>query len=314
MTTLAILGYGNIGKVHGENLRLLRGCRVSGVYDPAHESDYVSAEAAINDPAVDAVVISTPTDSHALLVKQALAAGKHVFVEKPLAGTLADAERIVAAARAHPDLVVQAGFCERFNVNYMEAHRAVREGKLGELRAIHASRVAPYWASNPQWELGVLDTAVHNLDLILWLKQRCPVNVLARGVQVYSDSAIPHSVTTTLTFADGCIAVDHIAWLKDEGFPLNQCARSRMLLQGSEGYFEIDLTDRPAALRTAEGYRKIDSVILGEGCLKRQFEYFLRSIEEGTPVLAPPEDALLTERVAIAAQESLRSGQEVSLA
>lgn len=312
MTTLAILGYGNIGKVHEENLRTLRGCRVAGIYDPAHPSDYESTEAAIGDSAVDAVVIATPTDSHAELAEQALAAGKHVFVEKPLAGTLADAERIVRAARARPDLVVQAGFCERFNVNYMEAHRAVRAGKLGELRAIHTSRVAPYWASNPAWELGVLDTAVHNLDLILWLKQALPVAVHARGAQVYVDSAIPHSVTTTLTFADGSVAVDHIAWLKDEGYPLNQCARSRMLLQGSEGYFEIELTDRPAALRTAEGYRKIDSVILGEGCLKRQFECFLRSVEEGAPVLAPAEDALITERVVIAAQESLRGGREVS--
>jgi myo-inositol 2-dehydrogenase/D-chiro-inositol 1-dehydrogenase len=313
MTTLAIIGFGNIGRVHLENLRTLRGCHVAGVYDPRESHGYQSLGQVLEDPRVDAVVLATPSGSHAEITIAALEAGKHVFVEKPLAGTLADAGLIVAAAAQHPRQVVQVGFCERFNVNYMEAKRAVVEGKLGDVRAIHTSRVAPYSFSDPTWELGVLDTAVHNLDLILWLKQSAPVRVLARGTQVYAESAIPHSVTTTLGFADGSLAVDHIAWLQDEGFPLNQCARSRMLVQGSRGYFEIDLTDRPSAVRTSDGYRKIDHVILG-GCLKTQFEYFLRSIEDGVPVLAPPEDALLTERVALAALESLRSGQEVSLA
>jgi predicted dehydrogenase len=164
----------------------------------------------------------------------------------------------------------------------------------------------------------VLDTAVHNLDLILWLKQQPPVTVVARGTSVYPESPIADSVTTTLVFADGAMAVDHIAWLQDAGYPLNQCARSRMLLQGSAGYFEVDLSHRPSAIRTVEGYREIDSVILGAaeyaGCLKLQFEYFLRSIEEGTPVLAPAGDAFLAERVCLAALESLKSGREVRLA
>ena len=323
MTSLSIIGMGNIGCVHLDNLLSLRGCRVAGVFDlkpPSVDEGvlvYPTLEALLHDPAATAVVIATPSNTHAELTERALAAGKHVFVEKPLAGTLADAKRITGAARQHPNQVVQVGFCERFNVNYLEARRAVLAGTLGALRAIHTSRVAPYGLSNPAWELGVLDTAVHNFDLILWLKQAAPVAVLARGTKVYGESVSPDSVTTILTFGDGSIAVDHIAWMQDGGFPLNQCARSRMTIQGSDGYFEIDLTDRPSAIRTKEGYRAIDSVIIGApeyaGCLKLQFEYFLRSVEEGAPVLAPPEDALLTERVALAALESLRSGNEVHL-
>jgi predicted dehydrogenase len=323
VTRFAIAGFGNIGRVHFDNLRSLRGCRVAGVYDlrpPPIEGAtiYPTLDTLLNDPAVDAVVVSTPSDTHAELTARALDAGKHVFVEKPLAGTLADAERIVNVARDRPDRIVQAGFCERFNVSYLEARRAVREGKLGELRSIYTSRMAPYGLSNAAWELGVLDTAVHNLDLILWLKGGMPVSVLARGAPVYPDSAIPQAVTTLLTFPDGAVATDHVAWVRDEGYPLSQCARSRMFLQGTDGFFDVDLADRPAALRTAAEYRKIDSVILGgpeyAGCLKLQFEYFLRSVEEGAPVLAPPEDALAAERVALAALESLRSGKEVGIA
>ena len=324
MTSVAIIGLGNIGKVHLRNLRSLRGCRVVGVYDSMARLEnsgctvYASLADVFNDAESQAVVIATPSDTHADLTERAPAAGKHVFVEKPLAGALADAERIVVAGERYPERVLQAGFCERFNANYLEAKRAVEESRLGKLRAIHSSRVAPWPMGNPAWELGVLDTAVHNLDLILWLKQQSPVTVMSRGTNVYPESPIPDSVTTVLTFGDGAMAVDHIARLQDGGHPLNQCARSRMLLQGSAGYFEVDLTTRPSAIRTAQGYREIDSVILGApesaGCMKLQFEYFLQSIEEAAPVLAPSADALLAERVCLATLESLRNGKEVELA
>jgi myo-inositol 2-dehydrogenase / D-chiro-inositol 1-dehydrogenase len=327
MTTLAICGVGNIGKVHVENLRSIRGCRIAGLFDTnravleqvAAQHDlraYASLEDMLGDNSVQAVVVATPSDTHAGIALGALDAGKHVFVEKPLAGTIEDAALIAQAARTSAH-VVQAGFCERFNVNYLEAKRAVCNGSLGCIRAMHTSRVAPYSMSNPAWELGVLDTAVHNLDLTVWLMGSMPAAVLARAVQVYPDSSIPHSATILMSFADGAMAVDHIAWLKDHGHPLNQCARSRMLIQGEMGIFETDLTDRPSSLLTQDGLRKLDSVIIGApeyaGCLKLQFEYFLRSIEEGAPVLAPVEDALATERVVMAALRSLRSGQEVCL-
>ena len=90
-----------------------------------------------------------------------------------------------------------------------------------------------------------------------------------------------------------------------------------MRLQGTRGTFEIDLASRPSSLLTDRGYVEIDSVILGGpeyySCLKLQFEAFLRSIEDGTTVLAPLHDALLAERVVIAAVESLGTGVAVTL-
>src|SRR5712692_9913814 len=237
MTHLAICGLGNIGKVHLENLRSLRGCRVVGLFDRNRKElerlsaglgirTYAAADEVFADPASNAVVVATPSGSHREYVVRALGAGKHVFVEKPLAGTLADAV-VIVAAKSRSDRVVQVGFCERFNVNYMEARRAVLEGRLGRIRAIQSSRTAPYALSDPSWDLGVLDTAVHNFDLILWLMGQRTRSVLARGVQIYSDSAIPHTVTTMLTFPDGAMATDQISWVRDEFHPLHQCARSR---------------------------------------------------------------------------------------
>jgi predicted dehydrogenase len=327
MIQLAICGLGNIGKVHLGNLHSLRGCRVAGLFDRNREHAerlaaglgaraYGAADDVFADPVLDAVVIATPSGSHREFAVRALSAGKHVFVEKPLAGTLADAEAIVAA-KSQSDRVVQVGFCERFNVNYMEAKRAVSEGRLGRIRAIQSSRTAPYAYSDPAWELGVLDTAVHNFDLILWLMGQRPRSVLARGVQVYGDSEIPHTVTTMLTFPDGARATDQISWVKDDAHPLHQCARSRMVVHGDTGVFEIDLTSRPSSQLSEEGFRMMDTVILGHpdyyGCLKLQFEFFLNSIESGAPILAPVEDAFEVERVALAARDSLRSGREIEL-
>ena len=326
MVKLAIAGFGNIGKVHLRNLSSMRGCSVVGIFDSNSETmrtavptlrRYRDLPELMRDPDVDAVVIATPSDSHLAVARAALAANKHIFVEKPLAGTLADSRDIVDAAAGQNGLRAQAGFCERFNPQYLEAKRAVSSGALGEVRAIQSSRVAPYSLGNTVWDLGVLDTAVHNLDLILWLKAHAPRSVQAFGAQVYSDSDIPHSVTTILRFDDGSIASDQIAWIKDDAHPLHQCARSTMRLQGTRGTFEIDLTSRPSSILTDHGYMQIDSVILGGpeyySCLKLQFEAFLRSIEDGAPVLAPLDDALLAERVVIAAAESLRTGVEVAL-
>ena len=328
MTKIAICGLGNIGQVHLQNLQTLRGCEIAGIFDQRAEvrerlaesygvRAYLSLEELWNDEQSHAVVIATPTASHRELTLAALSRNKHVFVEKPLAGTLEDAQAIVDAAGAS-SCCVQVGFCERFNPQYIEAKRAVQGGSLGKIRAIYSSRVAPYSLSDPSWELGVLDTAVHNLDLILWLMGRAPVTVQARGAQLYPESSIPHTVATLLQFADGELATDQITWLRDRAHPLSQCARSRMSILGSEGSFDIDLSGRPSALLTADEYKMTDTVILGApeyyGCLKLQFEAFLRSLENGGCVLAPPEDALLAEKVVIAAHESLRNGgKEISL-
>ncbi|MBV9039125.1 MAG: Gfo/Idh/MocA family oxidoreductase [Acidobacteriaceae bacterium] len=328
MTKVAICGLGRIGQVHLQNLKSLRGCEISGAFDLRAElrehfaksegvRAYCSWDELIDDEESDAVIIATPTSSHRELTLAALARDKHVFVEKPLAGTLEDAQAIVDAAGIS-DRCVQVGFCERFNPQYMEAKRAVAAGALGSVRAIYSSRVAPYSLSDPSWELGVLDTAVHNFDLILWLTGGIPMTVQSRGVQLYAESAIPHTATVILQFADGAFATDQITWLRDSAHPLSQCARARMLVLGSRGSFEIDLSQRPSALLTADQYRMIDTVILGApeyySCLKLQLEGFLRAVEEGSPVLAAPADALLTERVAIAARQSLLSGgQELSL-
>jgi predicted dehydrogenase len=325
MINIAIAGFGNIGQVHAANLASMRGCRLTGIFDvreealqkaPSGARRYRDIAELVSDESVDAVIVSTPSDSHRAIAEAALAAGKHVFVEKPLASTLEDAEAIAMAAR-RSGRVAQAGFCERFNPQYMEARRAVTTGAIGKIRSIRSSRTAPLALGDPSWKLGVLDTAVHNLDLILWLKGEMPLRVRSYGVRIDPDSPMPHAVTTVMEFADGALADDEIAWIRDSAHPLHECARSRMTVTGTAGVFEVDLASRPSSLLTADAFRQIDTVIIGGpeyySCLRLQFEAFLCSIEQGVPVLAPLEDAVLAERLVMAAALSLETGQEVLL-
>ena len=138
MTRIAICGLGNIGVVHLDNLLSLRGCSISGVFDTRATTleqvcasrqvkAFQSLEALCGDPQTDAVVVATPTATHRPLTLAALAAGKHVFLEKPIAGTLEDAKVIVEASR-DSSKCVQIGFCERFNAQYLEAKRRVESG------------------------------------------------------------------------------------------------------------------------------------------------------------------------------------------
>ena len=326
MSNLAICGVGNIGKVHLGNLLSLRGCRVTGIVDSnRNELEKVARqfsvrafknwEEILEDSVVDAVVVATPASSHRELCCSALAAGKHVFVEKPLANTLEDSNAIVEA-EAHSRRVVQVGFCERFNAAYIEARRALVEGRLGEVRAIQSSRLAPYEMSDPTWDLGVLDTAAHNFDLILWLMGKSPRAVLARGTNVYDDAKIHHVCTTLLSFENGAMAVDTIAWVREKHHPLSCCAQSQMLILGNRGSFHVDHSGRPAWVMDDQQFRAIDTIIIGGseyyGCLKLQFDHFLKAIAGDALPAVTARESLASEMITLAALKSLRTGQEIS--
>ncbi len=131
-----------------------------------------SFEAALEDPAVAAVVIATPSPLHAGMVEQAAQAGKHVFCEKPLSLDVASGERASAAA-ATAGISLQTGFQRRFDADFVEARRRIAAGELGDvllLRIAHRNRVPPH--DGPlTTRLGspFVDMTIHDFDTALWL-------------------------------------------------------------------------------------------------------------------------------------------------
>lgn len=321
---LGFIGVGNHGRHHLQEFSRLPGGKPLLVCDlePQHVAlavrDFPGVGAAdattlVSSPQIDAVVICTPAESHQALVELALAHGKHVLVEKPLAHEPAAARAIARLAAGHPNQVVMVGHCERFDRAYLDARRAVDDGEVGTPRFISASRLSPLHLNNRAWRLGPLDTAVHDIDLILWLMGDQPVSVSARAVARGAGGDWDH-VSYDIRFANGALAQGHIGWVDFRtSYPLAHNAHPRLFLDGTGGSLTVNLWARPVAVHnsTANRYFWPDDVVIGYGdyatVVTTTDAAFLQAIATGGPSPIPPADAAAALEVAHAAWQSARA-------
>ena len=196
MLQAAILGCGVIGPVHAAALRLDRDVRLRWACDvDASTLNRIAADRhtrtlseVLADPALDLVHVCTPHPTHTDLVLAALAAGKHVLCEKPLASTPGDLARLTTAALAHPHLVVAGVFQHRYAPLARRVRQLMQEGDLGRVQDVEVrfacTRDASYYAS-AAWrgtrlaEGGgvAINQAIHTLDLALWISRQTPITV-----------------------------------------------------------------------------------------------------------------------------------------
>jgi UDP-N-acetylglucosamine 3-dehydrogenase len=196
LISVAILGAGFMGGAHAANYKRLEDrvrvhtVAARSVERAAKVADVVGAvpttdlEQAVSDPQLDAVDICLPTSLHRPWTERALAAGKHVFLEKPIALTAEDADAVVDAAARHGAVLV-VGLVLRFWPEYVELQRRVVSGDLGRPRAVSTYRLSPPidwndWMADPEQSGGVcVDLLVHDFDQMNWLLGE-PRRVLAR--------------------------------------------------------------------------------------------------------------------------------------
>lgn len=225
-TTLAVgvIGAGRIGKLHIESLALrIPEASVVAVADPDKgaaramaekfgiRSVYADHTKILKDRTVDAVVICSPTDTHAQYIREAAARKKHIFCEKPVDLTLANIQSaITAAEKAGVKLMV--GFNRRFDPNFLKVRDMVKRGAVGEphLLKITSRDPGPPPLSYVKVSGGLfLDMAIHDFDMARYLVGSEVVEVYAKGA-VLVDPAIGEAgdidtAVTTLTFANGAI-------------------------------------------------------------------------------------------------------------
>jgi predicted dehydrogenase len=202
---IGVLGVGHFGRFHA--LKLAARGVLAGVHDtdPARAAT-VAAEvgAPVLDTeallvASDAVVITVPTVYHHAHAMRAIGAGRHVFVEKPIATTISQAAEMIAAAR-DARVVLQVGHIER----YSAAIRTLRASGAGEgALAFEATRVAPFRPRSLDVSV-VLDLMIHDLDLVLALAASPLAEVRAVGARVMSDH--PDFAVAHLRFGSGAAA------------------------------------------------------------------------------------------------------------
>jgi predicted dehydrogenase len=203
---IGLLGVGHLGKIHLKCIQASEALALVGFYDPDPILAQTVAETfntiafssynALLD-AVDAVDIVTPTTTHFALAKQAAEQGKHIFIEKPLTHTVAEAENLIEIVRQNK-VKVQIGHVERFNPAFLS---------LGDTKVspmfIEAHRLATFNPRGTDVSV-VLDLMIHDIDLILHLVKSEIKQIHASGVAIVSAS--PDIANARIEFENGCVA------------------------------------------------------------------------------------------------------------
>lgn len=305
---VGLLGLGRIGAFHAATLAAHPLVDELIVSDPVRTSPHGRP----GDPfTADALVIATPTETHAELLTRACRLGIRVFCEKPVAPTVEETAEVLAAAKG---ALVQIGFQRRFDPGYLAAAEALRGGELGELHRVHliTADPAPPPAEYIATSGGIFrDCHIHDFDILRWVTGREVAEVFAaganRGAGFFAEAGDVDNSAALLTLDDGTLATVQGSRYNGAGYDV------RMELAGSKGTHVVGLSRR-APLRSTEGLDPDeepwpDFVTRFRQAYVNELDAFLRSTSSPCPI----EDALAALYVAEAAELSRRERRPVKI-
>ena len=286
------------------------------------------AERAIDDPSVDAVVVATPTQTHFELARAALEAGKHVLVEKPMAGSVDEAEQLVALADS-VDRILMVGHVFIFNGASQQAKRYLSEGELGRVYYLSMTRtnLGPIrFDVNAAWDL-----AAHDIALASYWLDAEPESVSALG-RDWINRGIEDAVFATLRYPNDVLVHLHASWLHPRKTrEVTVIGEKRMLTfddmslteplriydkQVSEERSNPSFVDSFATFRMVvrEGDISIPKVQASQP-LRNECDHFLGCIERGETPITDGREGLAVVRVLDAINRSIREGgREIAVA
>ena len=170
---------------------------------------YTNIEKVFADPEVKAVAVATPAETHFAVVRQAILSGKDIFVEKPIALTLAEGEELVALAHAH-SRILMVGHILEYHPAVVKLNEMIDAGELGKIRYIYSNRLN---LGKIRTEENILwSFAPHDISVILLLLGEMPVEVVARG-GTYLSPNVADVTVTNLAFPSGAKAHIFVSWL-----------------------------------------------------------------------------------------------------
>ncbi|MEO8166618.1 MAG: Gfo/Idh/MocA family oxidoreductase [bacterium] len=216
---VAIIGCGNIGKVHAECLSAIDGASVVAYCDVniAHARELCTTfpggiatddpDKIFRDDGIDAVYICTHHDTHSALAVRAAQAGKHMMLEKPLALTLSDCEA-VGNAVAKSNVKAMTGFKMRYYPAVAKVKEFIPSPLVTVAQMLDSRWPDDFWANDPVKGGGnVLSQGCHTMDLVYYLNESEPVRIYAEGGNfTHKNIDIIDNIVTTITFANGSIA------------------------------------------------------------------------------------------------------------
>lgn len=323
---LGLLGCGRIASDHLRALGRIDGVRVVAAADPdanARAAAVVrglnvmeSADELLARPDIDAVLIAAPTGLHAALAIASAQAGKHLYVEKPLATTLEDGVAVVEAV-TRSEVVGAIGFNRRFHPLSRQARAVVRAHRIGRVRVVHSAFCEPLdLATLPDWRGSrssgggvLLDLASHHFDLLRWLldTELVPVSACVRSERLEQDGA-----SVVLETSDG--ATVHGTYAHDGQADFVELLGERGSLRLDRHRSALDLRVRrrrgyglrPSVLRPSRevvSWRGRRIVRRGvDPSYESALRAFVRQIGTGEQLVATPTDGLRSLEAVLAAE------------
>jgi predicted dehydrogenase len=251
---LGILGVGHFGRFHALKAAANPAIHLIGLHDASFDraaqiAGEVGAPALAPDAviaAAEAVIIAAPTRFHYALAEQALTAGRHVFIEKPIAASLDQADRLIAQAAAGRR-VLQVGHIERFSAAFRTVMATPSGGRALSFEAV---RAAPFRPRSLDVSV-VLDLMIHDLDLVMELAGGEPEAVEAVGASIASDH--PDFAVARLRFSGG-----RAASITASRVSLAMERRLRVL--GTEGEMAVDFLTRSLAVLRRGGAEPVETM------------------------------------------------------
>jgi len=331
----AIIGFGRFGMAHARVLQSLPGVELVGVCSRQagplaeraaalgtvrQETDY---QRLLDDDQVDVVSIVTHWKQHHELALAALAAGKHVLLEKPMATSTSECLDLLAAAdKADGQLMV--GHICRFDPRYSLAREAIQRGEIGHIVSMHARRNLPVAAGNIRLDKisPLMGDGIHDADMMMWLSGQTPRRVFARNVKVH-DYDYPDLGWAMLEMPDqdglsGAVGVVETIWCLPPNVPT--VIDARMQIVGSQGVITIDCSQTGLLVNTAERARQVDTAFWpvqhgrAAGILKEELGYFADCLRSGAPAsVITVAEAARAVAVMEAAEQSASERQPVEI-
>jgi predicted dehydrogenase len=322
---LAVVGLGYWGPNLARNFAALDDCELRWCCDVSEEkrqrlqSSFPGARFTADlgdllaDPELDAVVLATDVPSHARLATEVLQAGKHCFVEKPLARSAAEAAALVDEA-ATADRVLMVGHLLEYHPGVAKLKEMVDSGELGDVRYVYSNRLNLGQVradENALWSLGA-----HDVSVLLHLFEEEPVEALAHG-----ESFVRHGVEDVvfcyLRFPSGRVAHMHLSWLdphKERRFTVVGSDRMAtfddMALERKVTIYDkgVDPPIRNYGEYITRSGDVMSPQISNEEPLRIECRHFVECVREGLPARSGPASGLRAVRVLEALQRSLEAG------
>ncbi len=335
MVKIAVVGAGFIGEVHAKSLQKVENAEITAVVSSREKEGkefadkygarlYPDLDSVLEEGDIECVDLCTPTFTHEEMTIKSAEAGKHILCEKPLALSVKEIDRMIAAVKAN-GVKAMSGHTMRFWPEYVKGMEIIESGQLGKPLHAFGQRLAatPDWHKN-NWDFNEklgggasIDLHIHDLDVLLWIFGR-PVKVSAMGVYNPDLGGVAH-ITTNVEFSGGGVGFAEGGWIFKGAFPFTMVFRVLCEKGTVEWIFRAGKNIEERASRTNLIVYKADGTVEepevpDEDAYYRECKYFIDCVEQDKEIeIATFEQGREAVRLALAATQSAKQNKIIKI-